>query len=88
MLKTTALAAFALLAFNGIASAGVLDAYDPYQNASGGTHQFRTVDRMPTSSIAGETETMSGFSILGRGPMERTTRPLDDHEGNCCGSSR
>lgn len=88
MLKTTTLAALTLVAFSGFASAGILDAYDPYANGPRGTYQSRSVDRTPTSSISGETEMMSGFSFLGRGQVGRTVRPLDDHEGNCCGSSR
>ncbi len=88
MLKTTILAAFAIIASASFANAGILDAYNPNGDGARGTYMFRSVDPLPTAGIAGETGMTSGFSILGRGQMGRTNRPLDLENGNCCGSSR
>lgn len=53
MLRNTILAALAIIAFGGFASAGILDAYDPYENTTHGALELRSVDRMTTSAIEG-----------------------------------
>lgn len=52
MLKNTFLAALAIIAFGGFASAGILDAYDLYANTSG-AYTFHQTDRLTTSGING-----------------------------------